>query len=76
MILVHYNYTNLYLDLYITYTLTSTSTLTLTGYLFDLDQSNVCKDIQKIDGLIRPRILLQKLSAEQKIEQTSGGGSC
>ena len=31
--------------LYITYT--------LTGFLFDLDQSNVCRDIQKIERLIR-----------------------
>ncbi len=28
-------------------------TCTLTGFLFDLDQSNVCRDIQKIEGLIR-----------------------
>ncbi|MDN5847436.1 MAG: transposase family protein [Candidatus Nitrosocosmicus sp.] len=33
-----------YYRLYITYT--------LTGFLFDLDQSNVCRDIQKIEGLI------------------------
>ncbi len=38
MLLVYYR-------LYITYT--------LTGFLFDLDQSNVCRDIQKIEGLIR-----------------------
>ncbi len=31
--------------LYITYT--------LTGFLFDIDQSNICRDIQKIEGLIR-----------------------
>ena len=34
-----------YYSLYITYT--------LTGFLFDIDQSNVCRDIQKIEGLIR-----------------------
>ena len=34
-----------YYRLYITYT--------LTGYFFDLDESNVCRDIQKIEGLIR-----------------------
>jgi hypothetical protein len=34
-----------YCRLYITYT--------LAGFLFDLDQSNICKDIQKIEGLIR-----------------------
>ncbi len=34
-----------YYRLYITYT--------LIGFLFDLDQSNICRDIQKIEGLIR-----------------------
>jgi hypothetical protein len=34
-----------YCRLYITYT--------LAGFLFDLDQSNICRDIQKIEGLIR-----------------------
>ena len=38
MLLVYYR-------LYITYT--------LTGFLFDLDQSNVCRDIQKIESLVR-----------------------
>ncbi len=38
MLLVYYR-------LYITYT--------LSGFLFDLDQSNICRDIQKIEGLIR-----------------------
>ncbi len=38
MILVYYR-------LYITYT--------LAGFLFDLDQSNICRDIQKIEGLVR-----------------------
>src|SRR6476661_4037293 len=38
MLLVYYR-------LYITYT--------LTGFLFDLDQSNIYRDIQKIEGLIR-----------------------
>ena len=38
MLLVYYR-------LYITYT--------LAGFLFDLDQSNVCRDIQKIEGLVR-----------------------
>src|SRR6478609_3393469 len=28
-------------------------TYTLAGFLFDLDQSNICMDIQKIEGLIR-----------------------
>ena len=47
MLLVYYR-------LYITYT--------LTGFLFDLDQSNVCRDIQKIESLIR-----QCLPIPQKI---------
>ncbi|MGH2623070.1 MAG: transposase family protein [Sphingobacterium sp.] len=38
MVLVYYR-------LYITYT--------LAGFLFDLDQSNICRDIEKIEGLIR-----------------------
>ena len=38
MLLVYYR-------LYITYT--------LAGFLFDLDQINICRDIQKIEGLIR-----------------------
>lgn len=38
MLLVYYR-------LYITYT--------LAGFLFDLDQSNVCRDIQKIESLVR-----------------------
>ena len=47
MLLVYYR-------LYITYT--------LTGFLFDLDQSNVCRDIQKIESLVR-----QCLPMPQKI---------
>src|SRR6185437_2297078 len=38
MLLVYYR-------LYITYT--------LSGFLFDLDQSTVCRDIQKIEGLVK-----------------------
>ena len=38
MLLVYYR-------LYITYT--------MAGFLFDLDQSNICRDIQKIESLIR-----------------------
>ena len=38
MLLVYYR-------LYITYT--------LTGFLFDFDQSNVCRNIQKIENLVR-----------------------
>jgi hypothetical protein len=30
----------------------------LAGFLFDLDQSNVCKDIQKIERLVRQCIYL------------------
>jgi len=47
MVLVYYR-------LYITYT--------LAGFLFDLDQSNVCRDIQKIEPLIK-----QCLPIPQKI---------
>jgi len=47
MLLVYYR-------LYITYT--------LTGFLFDLDQSNICRDIQKIESLVR-----QCLPIPQKI---------
>jgi Helix-turn-helix of DDE superfamily endonuclease/DDE superfamily endonuclease len=36
---------SVYYRLYITYT--------LAGFLFDLDQSNICRDIQKIEGLVR-----------------------
>src|SRR6476659_3496113 len=43
MILVYYR-------LYITYT--------LAGFLFDLDQSNICRDIQKIENLIRQCITI------------------
>ena len=34
-----------YYRLYITYT--------LAGFLFDLDQSNICRDMQKIEQLVR-----------------------
>jgi hypothetical protein len=37
-----------YYRLYITYT--------LAGFLFDLDQSNICRDIQKIESLVRQYI--------------------
>ena len=46
MVLVYYR-------LYITYTLME--------FLFGLDQSNVCRDIQKIEGLIRLLPIPQKL---------------
>ncbi len=49
MLLVYYR-------LYITYA--------LSGFLFDLDQSNICRDIQKIEGLIR-----QCIPIPQKIYQ-------
>jgi hypothetical protein len=39
MLLVYYRH-------YITYTLA-------VGFLFDLDQSNICRDIQKIESLVR-----------------------
>lgn len=62
MVLVYYR-------LYITYTLME--------YLFGLDQSNVCRDIQKIEGLIRcclpiPQKLYnvaKRLKTKEEIEQ-------
>ncbi len=56
MLLVYYR-------LYITYT--------LAGFLFNLDQSNICRNIQKIEGLIRKCIPLpQKLYNITKRLQT------
>src|SRR3954471_7452997 len=62
MILVYYR-------LYITYT--------LTGLLFDLDQSNICRDIQKIEKLIRQCLpipqkiynITKRLKTAQEVEQ-------
>jgi hypothetical protein len=62
MILVYYR-------LYITYT--------LSGFLFDLDQSNICRDIQKIEGLIRQCVpipqkiypLTKRLQTQEEVEQ-------
>src|SRR6476646_1433788 len=51
MLLVYYR-------LYITYN--------LAGFLFDLDQSNICRDIQKIEKLIR-----ESLPIPQKIYNTT-----
>ncbi len=37
-------------------------TYTLTDYFFNLDQSSICRDIQKIEGLVRTCLpILQKL---------------
>ncbi len=44
-------------------------TLTLTGYLFDLDQSNVCRDIQKIDGLIRQYPFLKNYQMTKRLNR-------
>jgi hypothetical protein len=62
MILVYYR-------LYITYT--------LAGFLFDLDQSNICRDIQKIVGLIRECVpipqkiypITKRLQTPEEVEQ-------
>jgi hypothetical protein len=62
MVLVYYR-------LYITYT--------LTGFLFDLDQSNVYRDIAKIEGLIKQCLpipqklynVTKRLKARKKIEK-------
>ena len=62
MILVYYR-------LYITYT--------LAGFLFDLDQSNICRDIQKIESLVRQCIpipqkiysITKRLRTPDEVEQ-------
>lgn len=62
MVLVYYR-------MYITYT--------LTGFLFELDQSNVCRDIQKIEGLIRHCLpipqklyrITKRLKSKEEVEQ-------
>jgi DDE superfamily endonuclease len=62
MLLVYYR-------LYITYT--------LAGFLFDLDQSNICRDIQKIENLIRQCLpipqkiynITKRLKTPQEVEQ-------
>ncbi len=59
MLLVYYR-------LYITYT--------LAGFLFDLDQSNICRDIQKIEGLIRQCVPIpQKTYHNNKKAENSRG---
>ncbi len=56
MLLVYYR-------LYITYT--------LAGFLFDLNQSNICRDIQKIEGLVRQCLPIpQKMYSMTKRLQT------
>ena len=57
MLLVYYR-------LYITYT--------LAGFLFDLDQSNICRDIQKIERLIRAMFTnsSEDIPNNQKAENT------
>ena len=62
MLLVYYR-------LYITYT--------LAGFLFDLDQSNICRDIQKIGKLIREGVpipqkmypITKRLKTPKKVEK-------
>jgi hypothetical protein len=62
MLLVYYR-------LYITYT--------LAGFLFDIDQSNVCRDIQKIEQLVRKCVpipqktygLTKRLKTLQEVEK-------
>ena len=57
MLLVYYR-------LYITYT--------LAGFLFNLDQSNICRDIQKIENLIRKCVPIpQKLYNKTKRLRTA-----
>jgi len=62
MVLVYYR-------LYITYT--------LAGFLFDLDQSNVCRDIEKIESLIKECLpipqklyrVTRRLKTKEEVEQ-------
>ncbi len=62
MLLVYYR-------LYITYT--------LAGFLFDLDQSNICRDIQKIESLIRKCVpipqkiykITKRLQTKEEVEK-------
>lgn len=62
MILIYYR-------LYITYT--------LTGFLFNLDQSNICRDIQKIESLIKQCLpipqkiyrITKRLKTPEEVEQ-------
>jgi len=66
MLLVYYR-------LYITYT--------LAGFLFDLDQSNICRDIQKIENLVRQCLpipdkfyrITKRLKTLEEIEQRFPG---
>ena len=59
----------IYYRLYITYT--------LSGFLFDLDQSNICRDIQKIEKLVRKCIpipqkiyrITKRLKTPDEVEQ-------
>ncbi len=52
-------------------------TYTLTGYLFNLDRSNMCRDIQKIEGLITTFLLIplklykitKRLKTPEEIQQ-------
>ena len=58
-----------YYRLYITYTLSD-------GFLFDLDQSNVCRDVQKIEQPLSIRISLpipQKIYGITKMSKTFEG---
>ena len=60
MLLVYYR-------LYITYT--------LAGFLFDLDQSNICRDIEKIEGLGKAMYTnsTKDIQHNKKVENTRGG---
>jgi Helix-turn-helix of DDE superfamily endonuclease/DDE superfamily endonuclease len=59
----------IYYRMYITYT--------LTGFLFGIDQSNVCRDIQKIEPLVRQYLpipqklyrIAKRLKTQEEVEQ-------
>ncbi len=52
-------------------------TYTLAGFLFDIDQSNVCRDIQKIEPLVRKCLpipqklykITKRLKTAKEVEQ-------
>jgi hypothetical protein len=57
------------------------TTCTLAGFLFDLDQSNICRDMQKIEPLVRKCVpirqkmhrLSQRLRTPEEVEKTFPG---
>ena len=48
-------------------------TYTLTGFLFDIDQSNVCRDIQKIEPLVRQCLFANSAETLQNNKEIGNG---